>query len=83
VIGAEPENTVVDRTFPSALYDVAKAVSVSVIVTSAGEPDAGNPHVRFDERVVETESGSASSGRPPELPGHRSTLLTAEERAGL
>ncbi|MBU4272506.1 MAG: hypothetical protein KKA28_11655, partial [Planctomycetes bacterium] len=22
-----------------------------------GEPDAGNPHVRFDEREVETEHG--------------------------
>ncbi len=24
------------------------------------EPDAGNPHVRFDEREVETEHGKAS-----------------------
>ena len=26
-------------------------------VKSVGEPDAGNPHVRFDEREVETEHG--------------------------
>ena len=47
------------------------------------EPDAGEPHVRFDEREVETEQGRASeapaderAGRigPPKPPRHFSTL---------
>ena len=29
-----------------------------------GKPDAGNPHVRFDERGRETESGSAMTTAP-------------------
>jgi hypothetical protein len=29
---------------------------VSLTVNLVGEPDAGNPHVRFDERGWETES---------------------------
>ena len=31
-------------------------VRVCLGTTSVGEPDAGNPHVRFDERELETES---------------------------
>jgi hypothetical protein len=54
VIGLEPDNTAVDRTFPNGLYDAAKVESVCFIVKPAGEPDAGNPHVRFDERGWET-----------------------------
>ena len=45
-----PSNTVVDWKFPSELYGAAKALSVGFIVKPVGEPDAGNPHVRFDER---------------------------------
>ena len=30
---------------------------VSIKVKSVGKPDAGKPHVRFDERDVETEHG--------------------------
>jgi hypothetical protein len=55
VIGVEPINTVVDWKFPNGLYDGAKVVSVCFIVKPVGEPDAGNPHVRFDERGWETE----------------------------
>jgi hypothetical protein len=55
VIGVEPVNTVVDWKFSNGLYDGAKAVSVCFIVKPVGEPDAGNLHVRFDERVGETE----------------------------
>jgi hypothetical protein len=29
-------------------------------MTLVGEPDAGNPPVRFDEREVETEQGEVS-----------------------
>jgi hypothetical protein len=44
--------------FPNGLYGVAKVFPVGHIVKPVGEPDAGNPHVRFDERGWETE-------RPP------------------
>ena len=50
VIGVMPSNTIVDWKFPSELYGAAKALSVGFIVKPVGEPDAGNPHVRFDER---------------------------------
>jgi hypothetical protein len=33
------------------------------------EPDAGNPHVRFDEREVETEHGRASEAPANERTG--------------
>jgi len=35
------------------------------------EPDAANPHVRFDERGVETELGVASEAPPDERVGNR------------
>ncbi len=35
------------------------------------EPDAGNPHVRFDERDVETEQGPASEAPATERAGNR------------
>ena len=35
------------------------------------EPDAGNPHVRFDEREVETEHGVASEAPADERAGNR------------
>ena len=35
------------------------------------EPDAGNPHVRFDERDVETEYGWAIEAPPDERGGNR------------
>ncbi|MGH9454001.1 MAG: hypothetical protein ACRD2O_08535 [Terriglobia bacterium] len=54
MIGITPANTVVDRTLPRGLGDGAKAVTVGFIVKPTGEPDAGNPHVRFDERGWET-----------------------------
>lgn len=49
-----------------------------------GKPDAGNPHVRFDEREVETDLtgvDSSSRVRQPsrgqrQAPRHLSTLLT-------
>jgi hypothetical protein len=54
MIGVMPGNIVVDRRFPSALYGEAKVLSVCFIVKPVGEPDVGNPHVRFDERGWET-----------------------------
>ncbi len=35
------------------------------------EPDAGNPHVRFDEREVETEQGKAGEAPATERVGNR------------
>ncbi|MGH9351633.1 MAG: hypothetical protein ACRD2G_05670 [Terriglobia bacterium] len=61
MIGVKSINTDVDRPLPSGLYDGAKVVNVGFIVKPVGEPDAGNPHVRFDERGWETEPHS----RPP------------------
>ena len=37
--------------------DCAASADVGLIVKPVGEPDAGNPPVRFDEREVETEHG--------------------------
>ena len=47
------------RTLPRKLYHKAKeeplcGLPVSLVVNPVGEPDAGNPHVRFDERGWET-----------------------------
>ncbi len=69
VIGDEPNHIEVGRTFPSELYCEAKDVSVGLIVKPVGEPDAGNPHVRFDERGRET------GRRLREYPRPSSTLL--------
>ena len=38
------------------------------------EPDAGKPHVRFDERDVETEHGEASEAATTERVGNRYAL---------
>jgi hypothetical protein len=35
------------------------------------EPDAANPHVRFDEREVESEHGQASEAPAAERAGNR------------
>ena len=43
-----------------------------------GEPDAGNPHVRFDERGVETERWP-NGPQPPRL---SSTLPLSDEASG-
>ena len=56
-------------------------------VKPVGEPDAANPHVRFDERGVETEQGVACEAPTtervgqqiglPKQPRHTSTLPNA------
>ena len=45
------------RRPPNRLYALAKrrVRLVCLGVNSVGEPDAGNPHVRFDERGTETD----------------------------
>ncbi len=40
-------------------------------VKPVGKPDAGNSHVRFDEREVETEHGKASEAPADERAGNR------------
>ena len=60
-------------------------------VSLLGEPDAGDPPVRFDEREVETGHGQArrapaderagNSYASPNLPRHLSTLLLEFNKA--
>jgi hypothetical protein len=66
VIGDEPENTAKDRSCPRLLCRGAKestpraeaargwSTPVCLTVKPVGEPDAGDRHVRFDERGWET-----------------------------
>lgn len=49
----------------------ADSVRESVQMKSVGKPDAGNPHVRFDERDVETEQGVDSEAPATERVGYR------------
>jgi hypothetical protein len=42
----------------------------AVLANPVGEPDAGNPPVRFDEREVETEQGPASEAPADERAGN-------------
>ncbi len=65
------------------LYSLSKMVMLSASrprgnraivcrrVKLVGKPDAGNPHVRFDEREVETEQGEASEAPADERAGNR------------
>ncbi len=58
-----------------ALYRLAKRASrdarVGQPAKPVGEPDAANPHVRFDEGEVETEHGVASEAPATERVGNR------------
>ena len=49
----------------------SRAMGVCLEATTVGEPDAGNPHVRFDERDVETGHGEAIEAPPDERGGNR------------
>ena len=44
-------------------------------MTLVGEPDAGDPPVRFDEREVETEHGRILRHRQPKGPDTRTAPL--------
>ena len=50
-------------------------VLVCLSVKPVGEPDAANPHVRFDEREVETEHGQLLGHRQPKGPATRKATL--------
>jgi hypothetical protein len=50
------ENTIESLDAPkTALRQGEDCAVVGLAATQVGEPDAGNPHVRFDERGEETE----------------------------
>ena len=55
-----PSNLINDQAFWKQLLprgEGAFPCTVCSVVNPVREPDAGNPHVRFDEREVETEHG--------------------------
>ena len=72
-----------------SVKDRPTGLSVCRLTNPVGEPDAANPHVRFDERGVETEHGGLFGHRQPKgtvtrkatpkLPRHSSTLLAHSE----
>jgi hypothetical protein len=70
VIGDKPIHTGVGRTFPSAPYCEAKETSVCLIAKPVGEPDTGNPHVRFDERGMGNETATMPAPAPILDPPH-------------
>ena len=74
MIGVMPSNTVVDWKFPSELYGAAKALSVGFIVKPVGEPDAGNPHVRFDERGGKRDDVRVATAPNPDSTENKGTL---------
>ena len=93
MIGDEPANTINDRRRPEIavsrgegeLLTVPKPRAVSLLsvclaVKPVGEPDAGDRHVRFDERGWETERCRMAQATAPILD---STILTCEGMLGM
>ena len=64
------DSTVTEGTSGS-VKDRPTGLPVCRLTNPVGEPDAANPHVRFDEREVETEHGAASEAPANERAGHR------------
>jgi hypothetical protein len=59
---------------PKLFSEVADGVTCTGYgygVSLLREPEAGNPHIRFDERDVEAEHGEASEAPADERAGHR------------
>ena len=55
-------------SWPSDAFDASAAVAaVGLTVKPVGKPDAGNPHVRFDERGWETERCRMAQATAPIL----------------
>jgi hypothetical protein len=52
-----------------AVKGTSSGVSVGRPVKPVGEPDAGNPHVGFDEQGVETEQGKDNEAPATERAG--------------
>ncbi len=75
------------KLYLKAKQDRATETAQALRMNLVREPDAGNPHVRFDEREVETEHGTASEAPTTERvgngwafskpPRHTSTLHAA------
>ena len=64
----------VSLTTPAFFPEVADGVTgngYGDCVSLLREPDAANPHVRFDERDVETEHGPAIEAPADERAGNR------------
>ena len=61
-------------TTPKLFSEVADGVTCNGLgdcVSLLREPDAANPHVRFDERGVETDHGGNSEAPATERVGNR------------
>ena len=69
-----PSTSINDSAVPAgtsvSVKDQRPSWSVSRHANLVGEPDAGNPHVRFDERGVETEQGELLGHRQPKGPAN-------------
>lgn len=70
-----PNTSIKDSAVTEGTRESVKSRSPGLLVcrlsNPVGEPDAANPHVRFDEREVETEQGRASEAPANERAGHR------------
>jgi hypothetical protein len=77
-----PSHTVVDWKFPSELYGAAKALSVGFIVKPVGEPDAGNPHVRFDERGGKRDDVRVATAPNPDSTENKGPAFSGPEQGG-
>ena len=70
-----PNTSTPDSAVPEGTSGSVKArptgLAVCRLTNPVGEPDAANPHVRFDEREVETEPGQASEAPADERAGNR------------
>jgi hypothetical protein len=77
-----PSHTVVDWKFPSELYGAAKALSVGFIVKPVGEPDAGHPHVRFDERGGKRDDVRVATAPNPDSTENTGSYQIAGGRQG-
>jgi hypothetical protein len=73
-----PETSGKDSAVPEGTVHLGESqgfLSVCRDVKPVGEPDAANPHVRFDEREMETEQGVILGHRQPKGPGTRKASL--------
>ena len=72
-----PMTSIHDSATADRTTEPVKAVSPlwAVLRNPVGEPDAGNPHVRFDERGVETEHGRILRHWQPKGPATRTAYL--------
>ncbi len=65
-INARPDPEAATKAIPEGQARPAHALRKNLV----REPDAGNPHVRFDERGRETEHGDVREAPATERVGH-------------